>query len=344
MLEGTLATFTLPDVLRLLALTDKTGCLRLQAEGSHGRIWVEDGGIVHAVGRTGRLPLTRRLVGGGLVPTGALRRALAEAPETATAAGRDLAVAGRLTGGGATSPDTLRRLQREQVQDAVFELMRWSAGTFGFVSQGPTARLDDAPAPGPDVDTLLAEASRRLGVWREISAVVPGRDAVVGVAPADDRPAAKVDLTAAQLRLVAALDGQRTVGELIELSGRGEFATCRMLHELASAGLLVVSRPDAAGSLPPGTGAVATQQQLLRDHEEEAGAPSAAQPTAPHLSLVEPTDPDGGAGEPVPAAPAGAQPAGRLETDPRATAEVLDELIAALDGPAGDDADAGAAA
>lgn len=45
-LQGTIETFALPDVLRLLASTKKTGCLRLDGARGSGSIWVESGTIV----------------------------------------------------------------------------------------------------------------------------------------------------------------------------------------------------------------------------------------------------------------------------------------------------------
>jgi hypothetical protein len=48
-LQGTLDTFSLPDVLRLLATTAKTGRLRLDGDRGHGSIWLRDGSVVAAV-------------------------------------------------------------------------------------------------------------------------------------------------------------------------------------------------------------------------------------------------------------------------------------------------------
>jgi hypothetical protein len=47
-LSGTLETFSLPDVLRLLSTTKKTGLLALDGDRGRGRIWVRDGDIVAA--------------------------------------------------------------------------------------------------------------------------------------------------------------------------------------------------------------------------------------------------------------------------------------------------------
>lgn len=45
-LQGTLDTFALPDVLRLLAATKKSGCLRLTGPRGAGSAWVDEGGVV----------------------------------------------------------------------------------------------------------------------------------------------------------------------------------------------------------------------------------------------------------------------------------------------------------
>lgn len=47
-LSGTLETFSLPDVLRLLSSTKKTGLLALDGDRGRGRVWVRDGAIVAA--------------------------------------------------------------------------------------------------------------------------------------------------------------------------------------------------------------------------------------------------------------------------------------------------------
>jgi hypothetical protein len=47
-LSGTLETFSLPDVLRLLSSTNKTGRLSLDGDRGRGCVWVEDGQVVAA--------------------------------------------------------------------------------------------------------------------------------------------------------------------------------------------------------------------------------------------------------------------------------------------------------
>jgi hypothetical protein len=45
-LQGTIETFALPDVMRLLASTKKSGCLRLTGSRGDGSVWVDSGTII----------------------------------------------------------------------------------------------------------------------------------------------------------------------------------------------------------------------------------------------------------------------------------------------------------
>lgn len=45
-LQGTLDTFALADVLRLLANTHKSGRLELAGDRGHGRVWLGEGQLV----------------------------------------------------------------------------------------------------------------------------------------------------------------------------------------------------------------------------------------------------------------------------------------------------------
>ena len=47
-LQGTLDTFSLPDVLRLLATTSKTGRLRIEGDRGLGSVWLAKGGVIDA--------------------------------------------------------------------------------------------------------------------------------------------------------------------------------------------------------------------------------------------------------------------------------------------------------
>lgn len=52
-LQGILGTFALPDVLRLLAATRKTGCLQVEGDRGRGSVWFDEGCVAAATAGTG---------------------------------------------------------------------------------------------------------------------------------------------------------------------------------------------------------------------------------------------------------------------------------------------------
>ncbi|HUH07812.1 MAG TPA: DUF4388 domain-containing protein, partial [Egibacteraceae bacterium] len=67
MLEGTLGEFALTDIFQLLALTKKSGALKVATPQAEGRVFFRGGEVYFAVSDTRRMPLGARLVSAELV-------------------------------------------------------------------------------------------------------------------------------------------------------------------------------------------------------------------------------------------------------------------------------------
>ena len=279
MLEGTLESFALPDVFQLLALTKKTGTLRLRRSGGDGRVLLQDGQVVFAGSSSDRLALGRRLVGAGLLSTDGLRQAL-EQQRRAREAGEGTRIGRILVELGEIDEDTLETFVREQIQDAVFDLMRWPDGSFSF-----DEREDDSLAQEPiqlavSVENLIMEGSRRLEEWEQVRRKIPDLDAVVGMAPVvSEGDTVDVNLQPDEWRLLTVVDGRRSVRELVDLFGQGEFHLCRILYGMVASGLLVVQPAADGGPVSD----LLVQRQLLRDLEEaaERAAAETSRPASP---------------------------------------------------------------
>ena len=177
-LQGTLDTFELPDVLRLLASTRKTGCLVLRSERGEGSVWLVEGKVVQV-----------------------------DAP----------------------------RYPGAEPSEGLFDLLRAHEGSFVFDAG------DEAPAGGKpsEVEPLLAGAETQLVEWREIERVVPSLDAWVSLTPELEGDEIKID--ADTWRLVATIAGGLNVGELGRLVGLSEVPVSRLVRDLVTLGLGVVS-------------------------------------------------------------------------------------------------------
>lgn len=234
-LEGTLDAFGLADVFQLLSATRKTGTLHLRAQGAHGAVHLRDGQVTGARADVQRQALVRRLVGAGLVDDRTFAEQVAGHPPAGLA--RVLAERAGL------EPRAARELAAEQATDAVFDLLRWPDGVFTFVAD--EADPDDLGAALP-VDEVVAEGRRRLAEWERCIAAVPTPDAVVQFAAAPTEPPL---LSPQEWQLLALVDGRRAVAELVELSGRGDFAVVSALAGLVERGLLEIGSPDAGVAL-----------------------------------------------------------------------------------------------
>jgi hypothetical protein len=306
-LSGTLDAFGLPDVFSLLAMTKKTGRLRITTAKTSGWLEFRDGEIAYAVSDTRRMALASRLLGSGVVDDTQLRHIVA------AQRGGALALTRALLDDGVVDGDAFDALVREQIQDAVFELMRQSDGSFAFEAMEPG---EDGAAPRITVSTeqLVSEGTRRLREWEEITSHVVSFDAIVTLAPHPPSGSVTVSMDAVQWRLLTFVDGRRTVRDLVDLTGQGEYATCQVIAGLTTAGLVEVVDPSVGGRT--GVAELVARHDLLRRLEERelgAGAGRRGRPPEPDARRPAPSEPPRQeAPRPPPPAPAGREtPAAR---------------------------------
>lgn len=239
-LEGSLDAFGVPDILRLLAATGKTGGLHLHGEAAQGVVWLADGAVAGACPDVSRQFLARRVVASGAVSDEALRAAVERAGD-----GTTIGVVPALLDSGALDADLVREIAREAAVDAVVDLLSRQGGSFVFVADRSNPEEAGLALP---VETLLAETADRQRQRERLRDAVPATTIVLRmpVVPPDD-----VTLSREEWTVLALVDGRRSVGELLELGGRGSFATLRAVAALVERGLLVGDDgiPDAVAML-----------------------------------------------------------------------------------------------
>ena len=279
MLQGTLNDFSLPDVFSLLALTKKSGALRVASDATDGRVFFRDGAVCLALSDGRRVPLGARLVSAGLVDEAQLR-ALVE-----DNTGSSLAVTEALIASGQVEDRILSVFLREQIVDAVFELMRLNEGNFSFDATEPALSRGVALS----VVEVVGEATRRLEEWQTINRRIASPQAILAMVPAAMDGREGVNLVSEQWDLLTLIDGRRSVAEVVELTGKGEFATCRVLGDLVEAGLVEAQDPSTGGQTR--LDALIAARETLRslEHVEQAGG------IRPKLSSAAPVGANGSA-------------------------------------------------
>lgn len=266
MLAGSLREFRLADVFQLLTLSKKSGTLRIRHGEAEGRIEFALGDVAFAVTDARRSPLAARLLAAGVIDEEQLRRIVAAQAEGGT---QVVAVAVE----GNDDPATVLELVREHVLDAVCSLMRLEDADFSFDATSETEVDPDRVTP---TGRLVQQTDARLAKWSQIVASLPSPSSVLGLT---SHPRESLLVTAELWTLVSLIDGRRTVAEICDLAGLGEFATSRALAQLVNDGVLETARDAASTTL----GRLAAQRDVLRQLEErELGAPVQRGPEPTH--------------------------------------------------------------
>ena len=306
--EGSLDAFSLPDIFQLLSFTKKSGGLRLRHGRAEGVVWFLEGVVTGATSDVAHQALARRIAGSGLASAEAFRAAV----ELSASTGGTTGVASALIQAEAVDPDALRTIVAAQATDAVSELLRWPTGDFGLVE---AANPDDIGVLIP-TETLVSEAISRGAAWESLAEILPSPDVVLALRPV--APEEDVVLKPDEWSLVALVDGRRSVGTIVALTGRGQFSVASALANLVRRGLLHQrGAQDAVADLeaplallvPLEASAESLLESLASSTPDEtdswAVTATAAQPEAPTAEQPKPASSGSGLfSTPVPAVPA----------------------------------------
>lgn len=268
-IEGPLRELALSDVFQLLDLSRKTGTLTIRAEGRTrpATIRFDRGAVVGAElwgengGRIGHL----------LLRAGKVTEAEVEIARREQQLRPGWPLGSILMDMGFVSADDVRRQLHFQIEEAVFDLIRWTDGDFRFEE---TAGHDDVALPiRMSTESLLMEAARRIDEWTLLEARIPNLSvipALVGFAPGG----ALLDLTPDEWEVLAEIDGERSVRTVAADLGRSDFETARLVHGMIASGLLeilvdapVVRPASTNGSAPSADGVLEEAARALADGE-----------------------------------------------------------------------------
>src|SRR5690606_16424949 len=267
--EGPLRELALTDVIQLLYLSRKTGTLSITGEGAPrpGLIHFDEGFVVGARSAGEISPLGRLLVMAGKATMRQVEAALeAQRREPGRRIGTLLAE---------TQGIPVRDIQRQlrfQVEEAVFELVRWRDGHFRF-EETERPQNGGIPVRIPS-EALLMESMRRADEWTEIASGDPDASLVPALVDSAAGEGGVLDLQPREWQVLAAIDGSRTLREIAREIGRAEFDVAKAVYSLASGGVVELkTRPVAVESAERSRGAFAVSaariEADLRDRRIE---------------------------------------------------------------------------
>lgn len=237
-LLGNLRDFGMGEVFQLIGQQRKTGVLR--AEGPDGRIDVMfDGGHVVSANYAGLHP--GAALGDMLVRLGMMTPERLTEVERARASTTSESFE-RLVSRLAEIPlDTVEEVKDVITQEALFDLLRWSYGSFEFSAHPVThakRQQDLLPA-----EQILMDGLRMVDEWQSFPPEVRDERAVFARSgPFDNYREAftseTLDWISAAERLYMLVDGRSTVRRVVDLSRLGTFEGCRILSGLLTCGAI----------------------------------------------------------------------------------------------------------
>ena len=227
-IKGSLKEASLPDVLQLLALGQKTGCLSIADRSNFGYVYFDRGRITYASIVNRRDRLGDILVKHAKISQDQLNEAIDQQTHQ-----RDKRLGEILVAQEVISREDLEHYIRVQIEEAVYFLFTWMQGTFNFESDVVPDREEFRVSINPE--SLLLEGARRVDEWSLIEKKIPSFDLIFEVERGRIE-SSDVELTDAQRQIVPLLDGIRDVAGIVEDSGLVEFDVGKALYGLLSAG------------------------------------------------------------------------------------------------------------
>ncbi len=239
---GYLEHLPIDQLLQLAASVAQPARLRIEQDEQAIEIYFRSGQVVFA--RQDNMPegfmLGRVLAASGFVSQHDLDRSLGLGPDLD---GRRLEgrIGQRLVAGGLLEQRQLLDGLKRQVEEPVFEAVRWSHGRFSvFAKEALPSEADEAGLSLP-VQHLLFEGMRRLDELRRIKREV-GELAVLG-----REPSTSADVLASlrpdERMLLEHVDGRRTVEDLVRSVRCPPFDVYRALQQLRGRRLVMVVAP-----------------------------------------------------------------------------------------------------
>ena len=229
-IKGSLKEASLPDVLQLLALGRKTGCLAVADRQNFGYIYFDQGRICYASIVNRRDRLGDILVKNNRISATQLQQAVDLQTEK-----RDTKLGQILVEINAITRQELEEYIRLQIEEAVYYLFTWNSGTFNFEASVRPEHEDFLVSINPE--SLLLEGARRVDEWSLIEKKIPSMDLIFAI-DRDHLTQAEVTLSPSQQRIVPLLDGFRDVQQVFDDSGLIEFEAGKALFGLITAGFV----------------------------------------------------------------------------------------------------------
>jgi len=141
-----------------------------------------------------------------------------------------------LVAAGLASQDDLVDALSRQSSELTYDVLRWSFGRFAFTREGFSAEAEAAKL-GLGISGLVLEGFRRVDEWRLMEGTL-NFDQVVVVDQVMLDGVGSGKLTRSEQLVLGAVDGARTVNEVVKESAVGSFDALKIIYQFLQSRVL----------------------------------------------------------------------------------------------------------
>ena len=232
--SGNLKTMLPGDLLQWLSLGQKTGTLVVTNKAVEKKIFFKSGRVISSASNDPREYLGQFLMSHGYLTEPELTKAMEVQRQSGMLLGKILVMIEVIR------EDELVRLMRLKAEEEIYDIFLWTDGEFHFIdNELPRQELI---ALQVDVTGIIMEGTRRVDEWMRIREVIPNEVVV----PVLEKPIPEdVDLEEVQEPVVRAIDGKRTIADIVLESRSSAFRVSETLCALAREGYVRFVDPSA---------------------------------------------------------------------------------------------------
>ncbi|MEA2488527.1 MAG: hypothetical protein QOH21_319 [Acidobacteriota bacterium] len=262
-LSGNLQTMLPGDLLQWLSLGQKTGTLVISNSRVEKKIFFRNGRVISSASNDPREYLGQFLMSHGYLTEPELKKAMEVQLQSGILLGKILVMIEVI------SEEDLQRLMRLKAEEEIYDIFLWHDGDFYFVD-GQLPQQEMIPLQ-VDVTGIIMEGTRRVDEWSRIRELIP--DASMTPVPLGEIDSDSLEEVEEQI--VRAIDGKRTIADLVLESRSSEFMVSSTVYTLVRHNLVKLIDPSAQKAVlvtgevpaPPPPAAVVAPAEFNEDDE-----------------------------------------------------------------------------
>ncbi len=232
-LQGSIAKFTLPEILQLIAGSRKTGTLAIQKDDSIVMVYFKEGNVIYAYG-----PQQTYHIGQLLKELNVLTaEQLEEAVKMQSEWQNSRRLGEILISQKYIDRSDLETVVKTQIEELLYSLLAWQSGSFKFYeNQHPT---EEEITVHISIENVILEGLRRLDEKNMVTETLPDLSEVYAIASSESNRSKDVNMNASEWNMMALVDGYRALSEICQMSQLGQDETLVRLARLKLAGIIV---------------------------------------------------------------------------------------------------------